>query len=354
MRNGQLVHRIAALHDKYGGVVRVAPNEVSFSAADAWADVYSYRGRLGAFPKNPIWHPHGPPETNSISTADPIEHARIRRVLARGFDGNAFNRQEPILQATVDRLVQRLRATITTAPQTPVNMTQWLNFCTFDMVGQMGFSEDIFECLERAEFPESLLHLFSGSKSIAKRISVNLMPILKYWQDPMILFRAPNPPPPNMHAVHIEGCIDKRMLEKVDKESVSDSPDFLAALKDGFDDGIVSKAEMRKTAHTLFGGGGGTTASALSGTINHLLRYPKVFAELKKEVRTAFTSSADMSTAALENLDYLNGVIQEGLRLCPPMPCGVARAAPQTGGTVSGYKLPGGVGYHYAMTDSKN
>lgn len=35
MRNGNLVHRIKELHEKYGEIVRIAPNELPYISASA-------------------------------------------------------------------------------------------------------------------------------------------------------------------------------------------------------------------------------------------------------------------------------------------------------------------------------
>lgn len=37
---GYLPYRIAEIHDKYGPIVRLAPDEISFITASAWGDIY--------------------------------------------------------------------------------------------------------------------------------------------------------------------------------------------------------------------------------------------------------------------------------------------------------------------------
>lgn len=55
MRSGSLVHRIQTFHDTYGGVIRLAPNEVSFIDPQACRDIYAYRSGHRPFPKNQVW-----------------------------------------------------------------------------------------------------------------------------------------------------------------------------------------------------------------------------------------------------------------------------------------------------------
>ena len=51
-----LIRKQAAMHAKYGEVIRMGPNEVSFATEDAWHDIYDYRpGHKEAF-KDDRWY----------------------------------------------------------------------------------------------------------------------------------------------------------------------------------------------------------------------------------------------------------------------------------------------------------
>lgn len=41
--SGTLVHDIQELHRRYGPVLRIAPNEVTFSQPEAWNDIFQTR-----------------------------------------------------------------------------------------------------------------------------------------------------------------------------------------------------------------------------------------------------------------------------------------------------------------------
>lgn len=43
MLTGQLVRREREIHEKYGEVVRLAPDEISFANEQAWTDIYTAR-----------------------------------------------------------------------------------------------------------------------------------------------------------------------------------------------------------------------------------------------------------------------------------------------------------------------
>ena len=292
-----------------------------------------------------MWHPRGPDRTNSLSSANTADHARIRKVLASAFDGTANKAQESIIGETTKQFAEQLlRQAGEGHGKATINMTEWLNFCTFDVIGRLGFSDsDIFACLQQCCFPPSLVALFKGARMLGLRIAFQQVSFYKFFwllRHPSMLTMKPTP---NQHVVHIGECIDRRLSKTNTETDKRSHQDIFSVLQSGMENEFITVTEMRKTAMVLFGGGGGTTAAALSGTINYLLRYPRVLHKLTTEVRAAFKGNVQICDVSLEGMEYMNAVIREGLRLCPSIPCGVPRAVPVEGAVVSGYSLPGGV-----------
>lgn len=54
LAKGNLTQRTKVLHDRYGHVVRIAPNELSFIDGQAWQDVYAHHQERSNFAKNPL------------------------------------------------------------------------------------------------------------------------------------------------------------------------------------------------------------------------------------------------------------------------------------------------------------
>ena len=63
-------------------------------------------------------------------------------------------------------------------------------------------------------------------------------------------------------------------------------------------------------------------------------------AQLQKEITSAFTSYDEITGDATAKLPYLQAVIDEGLRMYPPVAFGLPRVSPGT--TVSGHWVPPG------------
>ena len=89
--------------------------------------------------------------------------------------------------------------------------------------------------------------------------------------------------------------------------------------------------------------GSETTANALSGMLARLIYNRDKYDILCKEIRGAFQEEGELRYEKLSELTYLNAVIEEGLRIHPPVPTGLLRTVPKEGDTVDGFWVPGGV-----------
>ena len=74
-----------------------------------------------------------------------------RRNFSSAFSDKALREQEPIMKKYFDLLIQRLRENCTK----PVDIVQWYNSTTFDIVGDLLFGES-YECLEKSRLHVSL------------------------------------------------------------------------------------------------------------------------------------------------------------------------------------------------------
>ncbi|KAF8481478.1 cytochrome P450, partial [Russula emetica] len=73
--------------------------------------------------------------------------------------------------------------------------------------------------------------------------------------------------------------------------------------------------------------GSDTTSSILSTIIYYLLLNPAAYKRLQEEVDSAFPSGEEpLDVAKLSHLEWLNGCINEALRLQPPVPSGSQRS----------------------------
>ncbi|KAL2782996.1 cytochrome P450 [Aspergillus keveii] len=104
--------------------------------------------------------------------------------------------------------------------------------------------------------------------------------------------------------------------------------DFLTRMLQSWKEEGLSLDELQAQADVPILAGSETSATALSGTFYYLSRNPAVYQKLADESRRAFKSYEEMTSQATEPLPYLKAVIEEGLRIYPPVPIGLPRVSP--------------------------
>ena len=88
--------------------------------------------------------------------------------------------------------------------------------------------------------------------------------------------------------------------------------------------------------------GSETSATFLSGALYNLLTHPPTLDLLLAELRSAFSSRSSVTMAAVHDLPYLNAVLEESLRVYPPVAFAQARIVPRQGAIICGEAIPGG------------
>ncbi|KAI0022362.1 cytochrome P450 [Xylariomycetidae sp. FL0641] len=334
---GTLVQDVERLHRKYGLTLRIAPDEVTFAQAEAWNDIFQLRSGHQQFLKDHVWWKRQPGSPDSlISAINPEPHSRIRKALAPGFTPRALAAQEPILHRYVNLLVERLYECTRQGPDgrtAEIDIAPWFNFVTFDIFGDLGFGES-FDCLQNSRYHPWISLLFNSVKAASFVAAARFYPLVDF-----VLIRCIPPSLKKMQQDHFQQIVDKvqrRMNFELDR------PDLMSHVIVSDHKGGMTMGEINATFMVLTTAGSETTATVLTGTLNYLVGHPDKMSCLVREVRQAFQSEEQITLSALRNLRYLNGAINEGLRLCPPIPWVLPRRVPPGGDTVCGIWLPGG------------
>ncbi|KAF2967122.1 hypothetical protein GQX73_g6442 [Xylaria multiplex] len=337
--NGTIVHDIQHLHQVYGPILRIAPDEVTFARADAWADIFQLRS--DRFLKDPIWWKRQPGNPDSlISAIDPDTHTRMRKALAPGFTTRALSAQEPILQQYVNLLVERLteQATKQETKRSGIHSVEfdiapWFNYVTFDIFGDLGFGES-FDCLQNSRYHPWISLLFNSVKAASFVAAARFYPFIEF-----LLMKCIPPSLKKMQRDHYQQIVNK-IERRLNFEL--ERPDIMSHVIAGRGKTAFSREETNATFMVLTTAGSETTATVLGGTLNYLVLHPDKLATLSREIREQFDSYENITLDTLRALPYLNAVINEGLRLCPPIPWVLPRRVPAAGETVCGVWLPGG------------
>lgn len=172
--SGKSHHKLLELHEKYGLIVRLGPNELSYIVPEAWEDVMGPHkaGKRSENPKAP-WYCS--PKNKDIIGAPHEGHARMRRLMSNGFSAGAMLGQQPLIKGHVDLLIQRLCEKADNGKAT-IDIHAWCNYCTFDIIGDLAFGE-AFGCLRESAMHPWISLVFANIKLTAiilvcNRISV--------------------------------------------------------------------------------------------------------------------------------------------------------------------------------------
>jgi cytochrome P450 len=155
-------HRdVMLLHETYGPVVRIGPNELSYAQPEAWNDIMGFR-KIGVEEnlKDPTYQN---PSMKNIVGANREDHARMRRLMSHGFSASMMIKQQPYIQRHVDLLFQRLQEK-SDGGSTALDMTAWYNYTTFDIISELALGES-FGCLQTSSLHPWVAMIFGMIKA---------------------------------------------------------------------------------------------------------------------------------------------------------------------------------------------
>ncbi|KAI0171502.1 averantin oxidoreductase [Pestalotiopsis sp. NC0098] len=329
------------LHLKYGPILRLMPNELAFTDPQAWKDIYGHRQGHPQFHKDPIHvgSVQDIPGATTLTMADDANHTRQRRTLSHAFSQKALLEQESIIRGYVDLLVAKLTPFANSGQ--PVNMCDWFNFTTFDIIGDMAFGRP-FGCLREGVFHSWVSLITQTIKAGAFEQATRRMFQINSWPQRMLVKLIPS-------------TLREKRYRRIEEGVTREHNDFLYYILRQNEKGGVSQNEIILNSALFIVAGSETTASLLSGLLMHLLKTPHAYARLTTEIRSNFADAASMSFLALQELPYMNACIDEALRIFPPIPTGLTRTVPAGGDTVAGEFIAGGTTvsvYSWAATHS--
>lgn len=135
LTGGRSPFRISEVHEKYGDVVRIAPNELSFRTANSHKDIYGNPKGGKVFTKSDYFYKTPNIRYPNIGfVQDPVHHRIQKRTLAPAFSAQAQRDNEDHIRSHIERFVARLGTM--GGPETGgVDMSAAYNWLTFDIVG---------------------------------------------------------------------------------------------------------------------------------------------------------------------------------------------------------------------------
>lgn len=331
---GQLPFAIKALHERYGEVVRVAPDELSFNSSTAWKDIYSiHEGQRTFLKDRNAVVPSKDGIYNILSTTDTHEHARIKRVLSPGFSERALKAQESAIASHAELLLKQLRKRCNDGPQ---DMVVWFTLVTFDIIADLTFGESLHG-LESVVFHPWVAGLFGSTMKFTSfarvaRFFPHIAPLLRLFVPRSLAEQRAK------HTAFVHQRADARLKAGTrGHDFISSVIPFQAGETD------LSLPEIYENFGALMIAGSENVATTMEMFVYHVLRNPHVHSRLVQELRQTYPAAADITFVSIQKAPYLAAALDEAMRIQPAAPSPQIRVVPDGGAAVAGWSVPAGV-----------
>ncbi|KAI0187910.1 cytochrome P450 [Xylaria flabelliformis] len=329
-----------SLHDKYGPVVRVSPDEISFISVTARQEIYGFRKGGIYMEKSPIFlgAVGALDGQTGVSLALNEHHTRQRKALGYLFTNSALLQLETLVIVHIHKLVGALQAAAT--ENRAIDVSNWYTYAAFDIMGDLCFAEP-FGCLDQAsgtEWSTSVIQIFVGATWTQgiRRISG-----VGTWLESIMTQLLIPAKAAGWRKTHLSNAQEKTRRRLADNDR--NHTDFMHhILLNNESKKSLSETEIFLNMAGFVSGGTDTTATALTGWTYFVCTHPKVLNRLAHEVRSTFAKEDDIRWERVNKLRYLEATLQETLRLYPPSPASQQRIVPPGGATIDGYYIPGG------------
>lgn len=248
--------------------------------------------------------------------------------------------QQPMIQHHIDLLLRRLHEGSSSVSH---DISEWFNWTTFDIIGDLAFGES-FGCLENGKTHDWIASIEGNVKAIP---IINAIRRFKLdWVIPLI---APRKllEMRQRNAKFTENKVDQRLRLGATR---GDLWDDVMGYSDKESGSGMTREEMISNASAIVLAGSETSATLLSGCTWLLLKNPHHLRQLEHHVRSSFNSESEIDLISVGKLDFMLAVLNEALRLYPPVPMQSNRIVTKGGATIAGQWVPEGVSFSCARS----
>ena len=333
-------------HQKYGPLVRIGPNHVSFSDAEALSTVYSITTK---FYKSDFYcafdakTPNGNAPT-VFSIRDEAAHRALKRPVANAYSMGTMVELEPLTDNCIKILEDKLHGLQGKA----TDFGTWLHWFSWDVItsitfsNRLGFMEQerdvdgIIQAIEGRLMYNSVigqapyLHDFLLGNRIGEYVA-NLIPALARLN----------------RARYIVGFAAKQLNRYKEKDTAHleyrDMLDRFKRHKDGVE--VMSDKELLSHAASNVFAGSDTTAISLRSMFYYFCKsarcYEKIVAEIdEKHAQGRLSDPVTFSES--NEMPYLQASMKEAMRMHPAVGLLLERIVPEGGVTIAGKYIPAG------------
>ncbi|CEJ89739.1 hypothetical protein VHEMI05564 [[Torrubiella] hemipterigena] len=327
---GSRCEYIHALHQKYGGTVRLGPNEVSCTDLDVVQTIYSLKEDF----LKTDWYANFvfAKDVGLFTTSDKDFHRQRRRLLARGLTESSLTKVYHVTTERIDVAMQQMRSDSTRSGC--VDVHKWFYLLATDVIGELTFGKS-YRMLEKGVKSQYIKDLGdSATLGAFKAFMPVVASVLMLLPWPLNRF--------SKMRQNLDEYADESLKRFMSGASGNDKPEhsLFGDMFDAFDKGQVTFHDIQIEAQSNILAGTDTTANTLTYLIWNVCRDASIRSRLVEELQTLPDSYED---SHLKELNYLDCVLQETLRLWTAAPSSLPRCVPKGGLQAGRHYIPEGV-----------
>lgn len=336
-RQGKRYLSVNQAHEKYGKIVRIAPNHVSIADDGAINTIY---GHGNGFLKSDYYDAFVSIQRGLFNTRDRAEHTRKRKTISHTFSTKSIGQFETYMHQNLDLFVSQWDKISKNAHGgfAKIDCLHWYNYLAFDIIGDLAFGQP-FGMLEKGKditeiqmSPGAPITYAPAVEVLNRRGEVSgtlgclpaLKPYAKYLPDPFFS--------QGLAAVqNLAGIAVARVSQRLDGKKDPERVDLLARLMEGKDENgnKLGREELTAEALTQLIAGSDTTSNTSCAILYWITKTPGVLQKLQKELDDAIPAGVDVPTYDMvKDLKYMNNCIQETLRIHSTSSLGLPRVVP--------------------------
>ncbi|KAK5551098.1 hypothetical protein LTR46_010916 [Exophiala xenobiotica] len=342
-------------HKKLGPIVRLGPNELSFTDPRAIKDIY---GHSSPALKADLYEAISSTHKHVLDVIDREEHARKRKLVANAMSMKMIEEYEHRVHEDILELVKQWDAHCTSLPapgvtshpeEETIDARRWLNLLTLDMIADLGMStkigfvksgDDVVTC-ETVDGKTYKTHIEFGIGTNQNLTSTMGLSWNMRWLTTKLLAFHPG----WKTGANMTNWSHHLTKQRLARERAGEK------LHDIFDSLIWTKnrqpvphelGEITAEVALILTAGSDTTGIAVCNILMLLIMNPRCLDKLHEELTTVCGDSEVVPAYdELKILPYLRACIDEALRQRPSLRQGLPRVTPPSGMEIAGHWIPG-------------
>ncbi|KAL1649444.1 hypothetical protein SLS58_001499 [Diplodia intermedia] len=306
---GKLFKRLDEMHEKYGPIVRLGPNEVHISDPSYWDVLYNSTNKLDK--SAPFYCFDGSANITGVELMDAVTtvkhevHRKRRGAISKFLSAANVSRLEPRTHVHLKKMLDRF-AELGRAGE-PCDCFNAFRSLTMDIVSTLCEPNPRHN-LDEPDFAAAMHRTI--------RTSARTMDIQKFIPIMQIMDLVP---------LSVWQYLEPEVAKLMEKRGV-----LRETAKNVLAEGGQPDSREPTVLDAVLGAGTETTSNTLGNLVFHVLSNPAIHARLQDELHSCSAAPPDdlVDFRTLDRLPYLTAVIQETLRIASPVSGRLPRVNP--------------------------